>query len=143
MRVLNLQHKVAGRMLHFDVEEVRTPGLGVGVFKSLTKQKGGELIRWESSVFFENMMTLHWGFEQSGANFNLNPEVIAATVKRAAAWPEDMDARAAYYELCHMLDDMKYGENSVHEKAIGERVFPMDALLKEYHSAMFVSKPEA
>ena len=102
VRVLNLRHKVGKREIDFEVEEVRTPGLGVGRFKSASKQSGGKLVRWHSFVFFDNMTTLNWGSEQSGANFKFDPDMIAAIVNRCAALSKETDGSATYLSLIHI-----------------------------------------
>ena len=54
VRVLNLRHKTGKREIDFEVEEMWTPGLGVGRFKPSNKQPGGKLTRWSSFVFFDH-----------------------------------------------------------------------------------------
>jgi hypothetical protein len=136
VRVLNLRHKVGKREIEFDVEEVRTPGLGVGRFKSASKQFVEKLIRWDGFVFFDNMTTLHWGSEQSGANFNFDPDVIAAILNCSVALPEEMDDHAAYNDLSRIINQMIFEKMRSTNSAFGEPVFPMDELLKEYLSAL-------
>ena len=141
VRVLNLRHKVGKREIEFEVEEVRTPGLGVGRFKSASKQSGGKLIRWDSFVFFDNMKTMHWGFEQSGANFKFDPDVIAAIVSRSAALSKETDDPATYNDLAHIINQMIFDKMRSKISAFGELIFPMDALLNEYLSALKVASP--
>ena len=142
VRVLNLRHKVGKREIEFEVEEVRTPGLGVGRFKSASKQSGGKLMRWDSFVFFDNMTTRHWGFEQSGANFKFDPDVITAIVDRSAALSKETNDSATYNDLNHIIiNQMIFDKMHSKISAFGERVFPMDALLSEYLSALKAASP--
>jgi len=142
VRVLNLRHKVGKREIDFEVEEVRTPGLGVGRFKSASKQSGGKLMRWDSFVFFDNMTTRHWGFEQSGANFKFDPDVITAIVDRSAALSKETNDSATYNDLNHIIiNQMIFDKMHSKISAFGERVFPMDALLSEYLSALKAASP--
>lgn len=133
VRVLNIRHQVAERKIYFDVEEIRTPGLGVGHFKSRSRLPQGGLFRWDSFVFFDNMSTKYWGFEQTGANFMFDSRIIAAIVSRAVRLPEDMDALEAYRQLGEVIWDLESDnskEGARKETFYGERIFPEDAELK-------------
>jgi hypothetical protein len=131
VRVLNLHHHPGERRIHFDVEEVSSPGLGLGSFKPLPDR----LRRWRTSIYFHNMTTKSWRYEDTGANFKFDPDLIAAVVNHAAALPSDMDPGAAYREVGRIIIKTESLQR-LDKETLGKPIFPTDKLLKEYRSAI-------
>jgi hypothetical protein len=135
VRVLNLHHHPGERRIHFDVEEVPSPGLGLGTFKPLP----GRLRRWRTFVYFHNMTTKTWTYEETGANFKFDPDLVATVVNHAAAFPPDMDSGSAYREIGRIIIKLESAQR-LDKEALGKPIFPADKLLKEYRSAISASR---
>jgi len=136
VRVINLHHQPGERRIHFDVEEVSSPGLGLGTFKPLP----GKLRRWRTSVYFHNMTTKNWTYEETGANFKFDPDLVATVVNHAAAFPPDMDSGAAYREIGRIIIKLESAQR-LDKESLGKRIFPADKLLMEYRSAISARRP--
>jgi len=116
VRVGNIRPR-GGFHIGADVEEIPTPGLGVGMFHRLRPLGVGPL-RWTVRAGYLTTFTAQsWQMGYGGWSFLFTPEIVEAAVSFAARRPENSDPDEGYQELCRLLRDLE-----IHEPA--QLVFP-------------------
>lgn len=111
VRVTNI--RLQGLSVQANVEEVITPGLGVGFF-ARTHLSGSGPRRWDIGGDPTSYSDDSWSMGYGGWTLHFDPEFIQAVVDFAARRPNDADPYEGYVAVCDMVMDrmMKRGPQS-------------------------------
>jgi len=122
VRVFNIRPNPAGRSVSAEVEEIPTPGLGVGIFRAVDESLSGNMApdRWRIgagslTTFSDNTWEMGYG----GWTIFFERRVVEGIVSLSADWSEKSDDNSRYIQILKWLEDNEAYENT-------QRVFPDD-----------------
>ena len=126
VRVSNIRPR-AGFHIRADVEEIETPGLGLGLFHRPRRPGAGPMRRRLGAGYLTTFSAQSWKAGYGGWSLYFAPEILHAVVGFAARLPGNSDPDEGYRELCRLMRGLQ-----AHEPA--QLVFP-DAV--EHESCEF------
>lgn len=105
VRVSNIHnvHERQGSHIGADVEEVPTPGLGVGLFPP--HRPGRIPLRWTIAGDPTAYSDQSWWMGYGGWILEFDPEIVQAVIDFAARRPNNADPCEGYSEVCRMLNN--------------------------------------
>jgi hypothetical protein len=102
VRVNNI-HLIEGSRIGAEIEEIITPGLGVGLFYRRHPSRTNPL-RWEISGNSKSYSDQSWWMGYGGWSLEFDPEFVQAVIDFAARRSNDADPAEGYSEVCRMLN---------------------------------------
>ena len=103
VRVSNIRGSVARRIVWAKVEEVQTPGLGVGMFDRRTRNETTPCA-WKIGAGYLTGFSDHcWKMGYGGWSLHFNPKVVEAVLELASRWPDDMDTSERYNQIVRLV----------------------------------------
>jgi hypothetical protein len=104
VRVSNIHNIGAdGSSIGADVEEIPTPGLGVGLFP--LHRPGRNPSRWTIAGDPTSYSDQDWSMGYGGWSLYFSPETVQAVIDFAAQRSDNADPCEGYSEICRMLND--------------------------------------
>lgn len=100
VRVTNIRSE--GLSVRANVEEVITPGLGVGFFARTHPPTTGPL-RWDIAGDPTSYSDDSWSMGYGGWNLYFDPEFVQAVIDFVARRPNDADPHEGYVAVCDMV----------------------------------------
>lgn len=102
VRVTNIRSM--GRTVGADVEEIITPGLGVGLFARRHPPVTSPL-RWDIEGNSAAFSDQRWWMGYGGWVLHFDPEILQAVMGFAAQRSNDADPCEGYSEVCSLLNN--------------------------------------
>jgi hypothetical protein len=116
VRVRNIRANLSERYVKATVEEILTPGLGVGMFGLFVRPpstKQARPLRWVIGAGYLTTFSDHeWEMGYGGWSLHFAPRAVQAVVDLAAGWPAHLDSYDRYKEVLRCLGDHDAYEQS-------------------------------
>ena len=118
VRVSDIHGSAAQREVLFKIEEIPSPGLGVGQFdRSIRKEK--RPLRFTIGGGYLTEFSEHcWAMGYGGWSLHFDPKLVQAVLDLASRLPEDMDTFRRYSEITDLVFDPTFVPKN------WQRVFP-------------------
>ena len=107
VRVRHIRPRVARRSISAQVEEIPTPGLGLGTFPAWD-ENARALLRWKIGAGdLTTVSDESWNMGYGGWSLYFAPAVIRGVVGLVSGFPRDLDAFVGYGQVLRFLVEQK------------------------------------